>query len=73
MHINFFNIFLMVYHEIIYMHINLRQTLTTGQKLFKEEKINKNIKRKICCVVFRNRKQMLRGLRKEKQKKEREK
>jgi hypothetical protein len=28
-----------------------------------------NIERKICCVVFRNRKQIQRGLRKEKQKK----
>ena len=47
------------------------QTLTTGHhKLFKEEKKIKNIKRQIRCVFFKNRKQMQRGLRKEKQKKE---
>jgi hypothetical protein len=46
------------------------QTLTTGHKLFKEEKENKHIERKIHCIVFKNRKQMQRGLRKEKQKKE---
>jgi hypothetical protein len=50
------------------MHINLRAKLTIGHKLFKEEQKNKNIKRKIHCVVFRNRKQMQKGLRKEKQK-----
>ena len=50
------------------MHINLRANVV-GHKLFKEEKKIKNIKRQIHYVVFRNRKQMQRGLRKEKKKK----